>query len=86
MDLKSVALDVQEEAMLFVSDGHLVSNTAGEISLSKAEQAGPLLTPPIGQHTTAAVTRETMMADEIDTVTTSRVETELAHHIKMAAM
>lgn len=82
MDLKSVALDLEEEARPFVLDGHLVSNTAGEISLSKAAPAGPLLTPRIGQHTTAAVTRETIMADEIDTLTTSDapavVETPIA--------
>ncbi|MGQ3215651.1 transcriptional regulator [Shinella sp.] len=71
MDLKSVALDLEEDARSFVSDGHLGNNTAGEISPSKAAPAGPLLTPPIGEHTTASVTRETMMADEIDTITTS---------------
>ncbi|URK89552.1 transcriptional regulator (plasmid) [Rhizobium sp. RCAM05350] len=71
MDLKSLALDVEEEAIPAVSDRRLVGKSAGEISLSKAELAALLLTPTIGQHTTAAVKEETTMADEIDTITTT---------------
>lgn len=71
MDLKSVALDVEEEAMPSVSDRRLVGKSAGEVSLSKAEPAALLLTPTIGQHTTAAVKEETTMADEIETMTTT---------------
>lgn len=71
MDLKSVALDVEQEAVPFVPDRHLVSKSDGEVFLSKGQPAAPLLTPPIGQHTTAAVKEETMMADEIGTVTTA---------------
>ncbi|MGR9159735.1 transcriptional regulator [Rhizobium leguminosarum] len=82
MDLKSVALTLEEEAMPFVPDRHLVSKSDGEVSLSKAEPAALFLTPPIGQHTTAAVTEETTMADEIDTVTATDapavVETPIA--------
>ncbi|OBZ92220.1 transcriptional regulator [Pararhizobium polonicum] len=71
MDLKSVALDLEEEAMPFVPNRHLVSKSAGEVSPSKAEPAGPLLTPAIVRHTTAAVKEEMMMADEIDTISTA---------------
>jgi hypothetical protein len=71
MDLKSVALGVEEEAMPSVLDRRLESKSAGEVSLSKAELAGSMLTPRVRQHTTAAVKEETMMADEFDTVTTT---------------
>ncbi len=71
LDLKSVALDVEEEAMPSVLDRRLENKSAGEVSLSKAELAGSMLTPRVRQHTTAAVKEETMMADEFDTVTTT---------------
>lgn len=73
MDLKSVLLDLEEEAMPVVADRQSVSKSDGEVSLSKAEPAGSLLTPTIGQHTTAAVKEETTMADEIVTIATTDV-------------
>jgi hypothetical protein len=75
MDLKSVALDVEEESTPSVLDMRLVRKPVGEISLSKAEPAGLLLTSTIEQHTTAAVNEGTTMADEIDTITTTDAAT-----------
>ena len=70
-DLKSVARDVAAEAMPFDPDTYIVKKSDGEPSLSIAMTAAPLLTPPIGQHTTTAVTEDTIMADEIDTMTST---------------
>lgn len=68
MDLKSVARDVEEEAKPFVPGKQLDDKSAGDVSSSKAEPAGPLLTQPVRQHTTAAATEETLMGDESDTM------------------
>lgn len=68
MDLKSVALDLEEETMPLLPDGHLASKSNGGDSQLKAEPASPVLTPSAGQHTTAAVAEETTMADEIETI------------------
>ncbi|MDW5318283.1 transcriptional regulator [Rhizobium sp. PL01] len=82
IDLKSVSLDVLEEAMPPVLDRRPISKSAGEVSLSKAAPAALLLTPTNGQHTTAAVKEKTTMADEFDTMTTTDapavVETPIA--------
>jgi hypothetical protein len=69
MDLKSVARDVEEEAMPFVPDMLVEKKSHGGRSPSTPAPSEPLLTQSIGQHTTAAVTGETIMADEIDTMT-----------------
>lgn len=69
MDLKSVALALEEETML-LPNNQLERPFDGEISLSSAGPAVSVLTPPIGQNKTAAVIKETTMADEIDTITT----------------
>jgi hypothetical protein len=82
IDLKSVALDVVEEAMPPVLDRRPIRKSAGEVSLSKTAPAALLLTPTNGQHTTAAVKDKTTMADEFDTMTTTDapavVETPIA--------
>ncbi|MDI6028600.1 transcriptional regulator [Corticibacterium sp. UT-5YL-CI-8] len=71
VDLKSVARDVEEEAMPFVADTQLVTKLDADTAPSTAAPTELLLTPPIGQHTSTAVTEETTMADEIDTMTAS---------------
>jgi hypothetical protein len=82
MDLKSVARDVEEEAIPFVPDTHVVNKSEADRFPSTAATAEPLLTPRIGQDTTTAMTQETSMADEIDTMTTpdalAVVETPIA--------
>jgi hypothetical protein len=69
MDLKSVARDVAAEAMPFAPDTDIMKKSESKPSLSTGISAASLLTPPIGQHTTKAVTEDTIMADEIDTMT-----------------
>lgn len=71
IDLKSVARDVEDDAVSFLSGGPTNGSSASELSVSKAAPAGPLLTPLTGQHKTTVVTEETIMADEIDTMTTT---------------
>ncbi|CAN7744959.1 transcriptional regulator [Rhizobium leguminosarum] len=66
MDLKSVARDLQDEAMPFLSAAPRASSDA---MLLPGEQAGPLLTLPIEQETNASALQETIMADENDTMT-----------------
>ncbi|MGM4985964.1 MULTISPECIES: transcriptional regulator [Rhizobium] len=71
IDLKSVARDVEDDAVSFLPGGPTDGSSASGVSVSKAEPAEPLLTPPTGHHTTPTVTEETIMADEIDTMTTT---------------
>ncbi|MGZ2433716.1 hypothetical protein ACVITL_004773 [Rhizobium pisi] len=66
-DLKSVAQDMQDEAMPFMSLAPQARSTG--MLVSEEEQAGPLLTLPIEQETTASALQETIMADEKDTTT-----------------
>ncbi|MGR9154416.1 transcriptional regulator (plasmid) [Rhizobium leguminosarum] len=66
-DLKSVAQDMQDEAMPFMSLSPQARSTA--MLVSEEEQAGPLLTLPIEQETNASALQETIMADEKDTTT-----------------
>ncbi|MBY5767566.1 transcriptional regulator [Rhizobium leguminosarum] len=66
MDLKSVAQDLQDEAMPFFSAAPRASS---DEMLLPGEQAGPLLTLPIEQETNASTLQETIMADENDTMT-----------------
>ncbi|WP_107676121.1 transcriptional regulator [Agrobacterium sp. LAD9] len=68
-DLKSVAQDLQDEAMPFLSVGAQDSKSGSEMSLPGDEQAGALLTLPIEQETTASALQETKMADENQTMT-----------------
>lgn len=69
MDLKSVAQDLQEEAMPSPPVGFQDSESGSEMSLPGEEQAGPLLTLPIEQETNAPALQETTMADENNTMT-----------------
>ncbi|MBY2989308.1 transcriptional regulator [Rhizobium leguminosarum] len=66
-DLKSVAQDMQDEAMPFMSLAPQARSTG--MLVSEEEQAGPLLTLPIEQETNASALQETIMADEKDTTT-----------------
>jgi hypothetical protein len=62
MDLKSVAQDLQDEAMPFMSLSPQARST--EMLVSEEERARPLLTVPIEQETNASALQETTMADE----------------------
>ncbi|MCW1754803.1 transcriptional regulator [Rhizobium acaciae] len=65
-DLKSVARDMQDEAMPFMS---LTPQARSEMLVPGEEPAGPSLTLPIEQETNASALQETIMADENDTMT-----------------
>jgi len=67
MDLKSVAQDLQDEAMPFMSS--TPQAISSEMLVSGEEQARPLLTVPIEQETNASALQETTMADENATMT-----------------
>ncbi|MBX4865331.1 transcriptional regulator [Rhizobium bangladeshense] len=75
VDLKSVARDLDEEAMPFLSDSSQSGKSDSEISLPKRDKAESLLTPPLGPSTTASDTQEIGMADETDTATSADVPT-----------
>ncbi|KAF5881357.1 transcriptional regulator [Rhizobium sp. PEPV16] len=63
-DLKSVAQDLQDEAMPFMSLTPQAKSS--EMLASGEEQAGSLLTLPIEQETNASALQEITMADEND--------------------
>ncbi|MBY5612095.1 transcriptional regulator [Rhizobium leguminosarum] len=65
-DLKSVAQDMQDEAMPFMSLAPQARSS--EMLVFRDEQAGPLLTLPIEQETNASALQETIMADENNTM------------------
>ena len=69
MDLKAVALDLEEEAMPFVSDSNITRPPAHELHEVKPDTAVPSLTVTLGRPTSVAVKEETTMADEINTIT-----------------
>jgi len=71
MDLRSVARDVQEEAMPFLTRGEQDGESDSKVSLPIVKGSGPLLTLSIEHPTTATATQETLMADEKDTTTIS---------------
>lgn len=71
MDLKSVARDVQEEAMPFLTLGEQDGASDRKVSLPIVKGTGPLLTLSSGHPTTATATQEILMADENDTTTIS---------------
>ncbi|MBY5412703.1 transcriptional regulator [Rhizobium leguminosarum] len=73
-DLKSIARDLQDEAMPFMSLAPQARST--EMLVSEEEQAGSLLTLPIEPETNASALQETIMADEKDT--TNNVDTPAA--------
>ncbi|MBY3280531.1 transcriptional regulator [Rhizobium laguerreae] len=66
-DLKSVAQDMEDEAMPFMSLAPQARSS--EMLVSGEERAAPLLTLPIEQETNASALQETIMAHEKDTTT-----------------
>lgn len=70
IDLKSVARDVEEEAVPYAPGNQSDGRSAGDVLASKAEAVEPFLTEPVRQHTTGATNEETTMADESETMTT----------------
>jgi len=82
MDLKSVARNLEEEALPFLSGSSLSGKSNNEMSLPEPDQAEALLTPPLGTSTTASDAQEMSMADETDTATSADapivVETPIA--------
>ncbi|OWV85976.1 transcriptional regulator [Rhizobium sp. N122] len=74
VDLKSVARDLDEETMPFLSASSQ-SGKSDDMSLSKADQAKPLLTPPLVASTTASDKQEIIMADETATITSADAPT-----------
>ncbi|QKK28008.1 transcriptional regulator [Rhizobium hidalgonense] len=66
-DLKSVAHDLQDEAMPFMSLAPQARSS--EMLVSGEEQGGPLLTQSVEQETNASALQETTMADENDMMT-----------------
>ncbi|MCJ9673047.1 MULTISPECIES: transcriptional regulator [unclassified Neorhizobium] len=67
MDLKSVAQDLQDEAMPSLPETSKVGSNGA--SSPGEEQAAALLTLPIEQETNASALQETIMADENNTMT-----------------
>ncbi len=76
MDLKSVAQDLQDEAMPFVPETSEVGSPG--MSFAGEQQAAALLTPPIEQETNASALQETIMADENNTMTDADMPTVAA--------
>ncbi|EJB02287.1 hypothetical protein Rleg9DRAFT_7319 [Rhizobium leguminosarum bv. trifolii WSM597] len=67
MDLKSVAQDLQDEAMPLLPETHQVSRAG--MSFAGEQQAAMLLTLPMEQETNVPALQETRMADENNTMT-----------------
>jgi hypothetical protein len=67
MDLKSVAQDLQDEAMPLLPQTSQAGSTG--MSCAGEQQAAALLTQPIEQETNASALQETTMADDINTMT-----------------
>ena len=67
MDLKSVAQDLRDEAMPFLTP--MSQAGSSEKALTGKEQSSALLTLPMVQETNASVLQETIMADENNTMT-----------------
>lgn len=64
MDLKSVARDVEDEALPFPRPDVKVQASASEVSLPNVNWKDPLLTQSDARPTTATATQEATMADE----------------------
>ncbi|MDR6670275.1 transcriptional regulator [Rhizobium sp. 1399] len=75
MDLKSVARDIEREAIPYLSGISQSGKSDREVSLPERDQAESLLTPLSGTSTTESMTQEMGMADETDTITNADVLT-----------
>jgi hypothetical protein len=69
LDLKTVARNVQEEAMPFITQGMEDGVTASQLSLTDVRSSRAPLPPSIRHQTTATVSQDTILADEKDTRT-----------------
>lgn len=69
VDLKSVARDVEDDAMPFAPHAQPNGAPPDDISISADVTGRPLLTPSISQHTTKAMKEETDMVDENNAMT-----------------
>jgi hypothetical protein len=67
IDLKSVARDVHDEAMPFLTVGEQDGAIASGASSPEVKRTEPLLTPSIWHLTTVTAKQETVLADEKDT-------------------
>jgi hypothetical protein len=68
MDLKSVAREVEEEAMPLLPEGLKADEAGLDVQLPSVEPPQPLLTPPDATPTTAQEPKEMIMADDTDTM------------------
>ncbi|KQQ78136.1 transcriptional regulator [Rhizobium sp. Leaf321] len=68
MDLKSVARDVEEEAMPLLPEGLKADEAGLDVQLPSVEPPQPLLTPSDATPTTAEEPKEMIMADDTDTI------------------
>jgi hypothetical protein len=68
MDLKSVARDVEEEAMPFLQNSPKADEPGQEMSTPEDNPRSPLLTPPVATPTSAEETQGMFMADDTDTI------------------
>jgi hypothetical protein len=75
MDLKSVARDIEREAIPYLSGISQSGKSDREVSLPERDQAESLLTPLSGTSTPISVTQEMGMGDETDTITNADVLT-----------
>jgi hypothetical protein len=67
MDLKTVARNVQEEAMPFITQGMQDGVSGSELSLTDAKLHRAFLSPIIIHQTTATASQDPILADENDT-------------------
>jgi hypothetical protein len=68
MDLKSVARDVEEEAMPFLQKNLEADELDPDMSAPEENPSSPILTPPLATPTSAEETRGMFMADDTDTI------------------
>jgi hypothetical protein len=68
MDLKSVARDVEEEAMPFLPKTFVADELDTVMSAPEVNPTPPILTPPVATPTSAEETRGMFMADDTDTI------------------
>ncbi|WP_430256911.1 transcriptional regulator [Neorhizobium sp. DAR64872/K0K18] len=68
MDLKSVARDVEEEAMPLLPEGLKMVESGLNVQLPSVVSLQPFLTPPDATATTAEEPKEMLMADDTETL------------------
>jgi hypothetical protein len=68
MDLKSVARDVEDEAMPYLQKSLEADEPGSEISALEANPPSPILTPPLAMPTSVEETQGMFMAEDTDTI------------------